>query len=89
MASAALARTIRDGIARELGLKINAHLFRHISALLYLCHHPGDYETVRRVLGHKSVATTIACYAPDAEMEQSVRRFDEVVLKLAEDVHEL
>jgi integrase len=89
MVSAALARTIRYGIARELGLKINAHLFRHISALLYLCHHPGDYETVRRVLGHKSVATTIACYAPDAEMEHSVRRFDEVVLKLAEDVHEL
>ena len=69
---AALARTIREGIARELGLKINAHLFRHISALLYLCQHSGDYGTVRRVLGHKSVATTIA-----------------VVLKLAEDVHEL
>jgi integrase len=89
MASKALARSIREGIGRELGLKINAHLFRHISALLYLSHNPGDYETVRRVLGHKSVATTIACYAPDAEMEQSVRRFDEVVLKLAADVHEL
>jgi integrase len=88
MTSASLARSIRDGIARELGLKINAHLFRHISALLYLSHHPGDYETVRRVLGHKSIATTVACYAPDAEMEQAVRRFDEVVLKLAE-AHEL
>jgi site-specific recombinase XerD len=89
MASSSLARCIREGIARELGLKVNAHLFRHISALLYLSHHPGDYETVRRVLGHKSVATTIACYAPDAEMEHSVRRFDEVILKLAADVHEL
>jgi site-specific recombinase XerD len=86
MVSAALARSIREGIARELGLKINAHLFRHISALLYLCHHPGDYETVRRLLGHKSVATTIACYAPDVEMEQSVHLFDQVVLKLVEGV---
>ena len=39
----------------------------------------------KRMTENKSVA----CYAPDAEMEQSVRRFDEVVLKLAEDVHEL
>jgi hypothetical protein len=36
----------------------------------------------------KSVATTIACYAPDVEMEQSVRRFDELILKLA-DIHVL
>jgi integrase len=81
MNSASLARAIRDGIKRELGLTINAHLFRHLGAFLYLSRHPGDYETVRRVLGHKSINTTVTFYA-GIEMEHSMRRFDEVMLQL-------
>jgi len=84
MGSQALARCIRDGIKRELGLTINAHLFRHIGALLFLSKHPGEYETVRRVLGHKSITTTITFYA-GMETAQSLRRFDEAVLELRED----
>jgi len=64
-----LGRCIKDGIKRELGLIMNAHLFRHFAAFLYLSAHPGDYETVRRMLGHKSIQTTISFYA---EIEQAV-----------------
>jgi site-specific recombinase XerD len=81
MTSNSLARCIRRGIKRELGLLVNAHLFRHIGALLYLSLHPGDYETVRRLLGHKSITTTIAFYA-GMETEHSLRRFDSAVLQL-------
>jgi hypothetical protein len=50
-------------------------------APFYLSNNPGDYETVRRVLGHKSITTTVAFYA-GIEMEHSVRRFDQAVLRL-------
>ena len=88
MTSASLARSIRDGIKRELGLTINAHLFRHLGAFLHLSSNPGDYETVRQVLGHKSIQTTIAFYA-GIEMERSVRRFDEAVLRLRDEALDL
>ncbi len=44
-------------------MKVNPHLYRHISAFFYLQAHPGDYETVRRLLGHRSVDTTMNFYA--------------------------
>lgn len=47
----------------ETGLKVHTHLFRHFAAKLYLDAHPGDYETVRRLLGHRRLETTMAFYA--------------------------
>jgi integrase len=44
------------------GLDINPHLFRHMAAKTYLAVHPGHYETVRRLLGHKSIETTTNSY---------------------------
>jgi len=35
---------------------------RHLAAHLYLLANPGDYETVRRLLGHKNIETTIRFY---------------------------
>lgn len=49
-------------IKRCSGLTINPHLFRHIGAKLYLDAHPGDYETVRRMLSHASLDVTTAYY---------------------------
>ncbi|WP_425045256.1 tyrosine-type recombinase/integrase [Primorskyibacter sp. S87] len=54
---------ISDLIYRETGLKVHTHLFRHFAAKLYLDAHPGDYETVRRLLGHRRLETTMAFYA--------------------------
>ena len=46
------------------GLEVHPHLFRHLAAKLHLEAHPGDYETVRRLLGHKKMDTTVGFYAP-------------------------
>jgi len=49
-------------IQKSIGLRITVHQFRHAAAAIYLNHHPGDYETVRRFLGHKDIQTTIRFY---------------------------
>ncbi len=55
---------IKQRIFRETGLVMNAHLFRHFSAYVYLEAHPGHYEDVRRLVGHSKMETTTAFYAP-------------------------
>jgi integrase len=72
---------ITDVILREIGIVMNLHLFRHLGALCYLNAHPGEYETVRRFLGHKSITTTINFYV-GLETVTAFRRYDEVVLRL-------
>jgi integrase len=60
------AKTLSDQVAERIekatGLVITVHQFRHAAAALWLMHHPGDYETVRRVLGHRNIQTTIKFY---------------------------
>jgi len=80
MDSHALSRSIKDGIRRELGLTMNAHLFRHHAAFRYLKKNPGDYESVREFLAHKNIETTVKFYA-GTDVTQSFRRLDEIVAK--------
>ena len=61
------------------GLTINPHLFRHLGAHLYLQAHPGGYETVRLVLGHKDITTTTRFYT-GPEMAAAVRHFQQTIL---------
>ena len=68
-------------IHRHTGVKMNPHLFRHFAAKIYLDAHPGDYETVRRLLGHRSITTTIRFYA-GFETAAAVRRYDELMRNL-------
>ena len=49
-------------IAREAGLVMTPHQFRHLAAKLFLDQHPDGFETVRRLLGHKSLETTMRYY---------------------------
>jgi integrase len=60
------------------GLKINPHLFRHIAGKLFLDARPGQYEVVRRVLGHRSIATTTSIYA-GAETRAAGQHFAAVI----------
>jgi integrase len=55
-------KQITGRIQKSVGLRMTVHQFRHAAAAIYLKHHPGDYETVRRVLGHRSLTTTIKFY---------------------------
>jgi integrase len=71
----AIARTTE----RELGVRISPHQFRHIAGFLYLKVRPTDYETVRVLLGHKSLQTTIQFYA-GMEIAAAAKQYDEVAL---------
>lgn len=57
-----LSTRLKERIFKETGIVMNAHLFRHLAAMLYLEANPGAYEAVRRLLGHSSVSKTISLY---------------------------
>ena len=73
-----LAEQIKHTIARETGIVLNAHAFRHLSAMLFLAAHPGEYETVRLFLGHKSLSTTVKAYV-GLEQADALRRLDALI----------
>jgi integrase len=61
-----VSRAIQTSIRRQLGLHMTPHQFRHLAAKVHLDSHPGSYEVVRQLLGHKSLRTTTSFYAgPD------------------------
>jgi integrase len=63
------------------GHTVNPHLFRAIAGSIYLDANPGDYETVRSVLGHGSINTTARFYA--GHMDRRARQhFVSTVTKL-------
>jgi integrase len=55
-------KQITARIQKAIGLRITVHQFRHAAAAIYLKHRPGDYETVRRLLGHRNIQTTVSFY---------------------------
>lgn len=71
---------IKTAVLREAGLHVNPHLFRHFSALLFLRAHPGQYESVRQLLGHKSIQTTHTFYAC-FEQDMAGRMYNAVIEK--------
>ena len=72
--SAQVSRTV----FRYTGLKFNVHLFRHAAGKIFLDARPGQYEVVRRVLGHKSIATTTSVYT-GAETRSAGLHFASVI----------
>lgn len=48
---------------KEVGVDMNAHLFRHLAAKMWLDKHPGNYEALRRLLGHAELSSTLNAYA--------------------------
>jgi len=65
-------------ISKAVGLRITPHQFRHAAAAIYLKHRPGDYETVRRVLGHRNIQTTINFYC-GLQTTQATEQFGKIV----------
>jgi integrase len=78
---AGLAEQITRAIREEVGVEVHPHLFRHLAAKIQLEAQPGSYETVRRLLGHTSLDTTVAFYA-GSEMTAAARHYDETILGL-------
>jgi hypothetical protein len=75
---AKLREQITKCVWKRLGLHINPHLFRHLCAMIFLEAHPGAYEDVRRMLGHKSLQTTIDFYA-GLETTAAVNRYNDIL----------
>ena len=73
-----LSQQVKQFIARQLGLDLNVHCFRHLAAMLFLRAHPGEYETVRLLLGHKSLETTVKTYC-GMEQADALRRYDGLI----------
>jgi Phage integrase family len=53
---------IVKSVFNTTGLRLTVHQFRHAAGALILKSYPGNYEMVRRVLGHRSIRTTIGFY---------------------------
>jgi integrase len=69
---------IVDRVEKSTGLRITVQQFRHAAGALILKHRPGEYELVRRLLGHKSVQTTIKFYL-ELETTQASEIFTDIV----------
>lgn len=69
---------ITERIQQATGLRITAHQFRHACAAIYLKHRPGEYEVVRRLLGHRNIQTTINFYC-GLETTQASEGFGNVI----------
>jgi integrase len=54
---------IRTYLKRRAGIMLSSHQFRHLSAKVVLDSEPGNFETVKQVLGHASLKTTVNAYA--------------------------
>ena len=80
--AAKLTTTLSEQIAgltnRELGLRITAHQFRHAAAAIILKSQPGNYELVRRILGHRNIQTTTGFYV-GLETIESSKQFGELI----------
>ncbi len=80
------ASTLSDQITRciekELGFRITAHQFRHAAAAVILKAQPGNYELVRRVLGHRNIKTTVNSYV-GLETMASSQQFANMILDLS------
>jgi integrase len=74
----AFADQVCDTIKRKVGLTMTLHQFRHAAGAIFLQAHPGEYETVRQLLGHKNVQTTVKFYTGLNPL-QATRRFGELI----------
>ena len=53
---------IRTYLRKEVGLRLSPHQFRHFGTKVVLDAEPGAFETVRQLLAHKSMQTTVSSY---------------------------
>jgi site-specific recombinase XerD len=74
-----LSQQIKETVKQYTGLDMTGHLFRHLSGKLYLEANPGQYETVRQILGHKNIKTTVNFYT-GINTKEATRIFDALVL---------
>jgi Phage integrase family len=80
-------RQITERILKATGLQMTVHQFRHAAGALILMRRPGEYELVRRILGHRKLSTTISAYV-GLESIQASEIFGKIVMEHLEDASE-
>lgn len=83
MSAPCLSERIKCRVRSEIGVEMNAHLFRHLAVMIYLDANPGGYEVARQMLGHSSVSRTISVYS-GMETISATQAFAKVVDTLRE-----
>jgi len=73
-----LSGQITERIYKATGLRMTVHQFRHAAGAIILARRPGEYELVRRLLGHRNVQTTMKAYV-GLENIQASQIFAEIV----------
>jgi integrase len=58
-----IAWTIRTYLKKRAGITFSGHKFRHLSASVMLNAEPGNFESLKQLLGHSSLRTTVNAYA--------------------------
>jgi len=69
---------IVERVRKATGLRITLHQYRHAAGALILKHRPAEHELVRRILGHKSLSTTMKFYL-DLNTTQASEIFTNIV----------
>lgn len=72
--------SLKKVIIERVGCEIHPHLLRHRAAVAHLKKHPGDFEVVRLLLGHKTDQTARRSYT-GPERDAAFDRFDQSVLE--------
>jgi integrase len=75
-----LSQQIKETIKKYTGLNLTGHQFRHLSGKFFLEENPGQYESVRQLLGHKHIKTTVAFYT-GLNTKEATRVFDDLILE--------
>ena len=78
---ATLSDQITKRIMKATGLRLTAHQFRHAAAAIILKNIPGNYELVRRLLGHRNISTTTQFYC-GLETTQAAEKFGGIIRDL-------
>jgi hypothetical protein len=63
---------------------MTVHPFWHAAGAIILKHRPGEYELIRRLLGHRNVQTTINAYIGLENIHAS-EIFSKIVMKHRDD----
>jgi integrase len=79
----AITTAIERAVAKNLGVKLTPHQFRHLVAKIILDANPGAYELVRQMLGHRNLKTTTNFYA-GVDTRRAGRFHAELLMKLRE-----
>ena len=82
--ASALRQQLKKTTFEGVGIAFHPHIFRKIGPKIFLDRRPGQYDIVRRKLGHKTTKYTFSIYT-GSETRAAIRHFDEVLLDLYDD----